>query len=76
MTVKDLNSGDICEDCIVISKEQLKAAQIVCQSSKELIHRLYEHRGLKVLNIGKAEKRTINVDMTMLWKYMESGTNE
>ena len=52
---------------IVLTKDQLHAAQTVGQSSKELINRLCERQGYKVLEIGKAEKRTIFVDLDFLW---------
>lgn len=37
------------KDTIVLTKEQLQAAQMVGQSSKELIHRLYNRQGFTVL---------------------------
>lgn len=52
---------------IVLTKEQLRAAQLVHQSSKELIHRICERQGYKVLEIYKAEKKTIPVDLDRLW---------
>lgn len=52
---------------IVLTKEQLRAAQIVGQSSKELIHRICDRQGYKVLEIYKAEKKTIPVDLDRLW---------
>ena len=52
---------------IVLTKNQLQAAQIIGQSSKELIYRICKKQGFKVLEIGKAEKRTIEVDLDFLW---------
>lgn len=52
---------------IVLTKEQLQAAQLVGQSSKELIHRLCERQGYKVLEIGKPEKKSIRLDMAAVW---------
>ena len=52
---------------ITITKEQLRAAQVVGQSSKELINRLCERQGYKVIEIGKAEKKTISIDLDALW---------
>ncbi len=66
VTVKDLN-GHIINDTICISKQQLQAAQLVGQSSKELIHRLYDRQGFKVLDIGKAMKKTVSIDLDTLW---------
>lgn len=58
---------------IVLTKDQLRAAQIVGQSSKELIHRICERQGYKVLEIYKAEKKTIPVDLDRLWDGVADG---
>lgn len=65
--VEHIETGARLFDSIVLDKQQLQAAQIVGQSSKELIYRLYQKNGFKVLNIGKAEKRTLHVDLGALW---------
>lgn len=65
--VKDSTSGEAHNDTIILSKQQLQAAQLVGQSSKELIHRIYKRQGLEVLDIGKAEKKTLTVDLDVLW---------
>ena len=57
------------KDSIVLSKEQLQAAQLVGQSSKELINRLYNRNGFEVLDIGKPEKKTLVVDLNDLWEW-------
>lgn len=61
-------AGKIREDHIILTKQELQAAQLVGQSSKELIQRIYKRNGLKVLDIGKAEKRTIRADLHNLWR--------
>jgi hypothetical protein len=55
-------------DTIVLTKEQLQAAQIVGQSSKELIYRLYNRQGFKVLDIGKPFKKTICINLEELYR--------
>lgn len=52
---------------LVLSKHQLQAAQLVGQSSKELIHRIYNRKGFSVLHISSAEKKTLRVDLAALW---------
>jgi hypothetical protein len=52
---------------IVLTKNQLQAAQTVGQSSKELIQRICKKQGYKVLEIGKPEKRSIALDLDFLW---------
>ena len=66
--VKNNIDGEVIQDTIVLSKQQLQAAQLVGQSSKELICRAYQRQGYKVLDIGKAEKKTIAVDLDTLWE--------
>lgn len=52
---------------IVLTKEQLQAAQLVGQSSIELIHRICYRRGYEVLEIGKPEKKSIRLDLMAVW---------
>lgn len=62
--VEDQRTREIREDAIVLTKEQLQAAQLVGQSSLELIRRYYNRQGFKVLEIGKPERReaTLRLD--------------
>lgn len=46
---------------VTVTKQQLQAAQIVDQSSTELIERLCDRQGYSVLEIGKPAKRTVAV---------------
>lgn len=52
---------------IVLTKNQLQAAQVIGQSSNELISRICKKQGYKLLEIGKAEKRSIALDLDFLW---------
>lgn len=52
---------------IILTKEQLQAAQIVHQSSKELIFRICGRNNLFVNDIGKPERKTLAVDLGELW---------
>ena len=61
--IRDERTGETRQDAIVLSKQQLQAAQLCGQSSKELIYRYYNREGFTVLDIGKAEKRTIPLDL-------------
>lgn len=60
-------AGKTVEDHIILTKQELQAAQLVGQSSKELISRLYGRNGLRVVSIGAAERKTISVDLCALW---------
>lgn len=54
------------DEVIVLDKSQLQAAQLVGQSSKELICRICEKAGLSVLEIGKADKHTVTLNLEEL----------
>ena len=57
---------DLC-DMIVLDKPRLQAAQLVGQSSKELIERIYRKHGYEVLEILKADKATVQIDLFQLY---------
>lgn len=71
VTVRDTATGKVLHDEITLTKEQLHAAQMVQTSSKELIHRLYDRQGYEVQEIGKAEKRTIEIDVGYMWDMVD-----
>ena len=54
---------------ITLTKQQLQAAQIVGQSSKELIERLCDRQGYTVLEIGKPDKLAVTVDLDELYRH-------
>lgn len=53
---------------IVLDKRQLQAAQMVGQSSKELIQHIYNRQGFRVLEIGTPERRSISLNLDELWR--------
>ena len=63
VSLRDERTGAVSMDTVVLTKGQLRAAQIVGQSSKELICRIFNRKGYQVLDIGKAVKRDIPVDL-------------
>lgn len=60
VTIKDERTGEVSEDSIVLTRQQLQAAQLVGQSSTELIYRIFNQQGYRVLDIGKPVKREIS----------------
>ena len=68
VTVRDERTGETWEENTTLSKGQLQAAQVVGQSSKELIYRHYHRQGFTVLDVGKAEKRAVTVDLDKLYR--------
>lgn len=51
---------------VTVTKHQLQAAQIVGQSSKELIEHLCDRQGYTVFEIGKPDKVAVTVDLNNL----------
>jgi len=66
--IKDLRTGEERPDMIVLDLATLHAAQQMGESSHELIHRIYNRQGYKVLDIGKADKRTVTLGLEELYK--------
>lgn len=61
------------EEPVTLTKEQLRAAGLIGLSSKEVIARICERRGLQVLEIGKAARRTVSIDLDELWSWEPQG---
>lgn len=57
--IVDERTGEAKEDIVTLEKSQLQAAQLVGQSSKELIARICKKQGYKLVDIGKAKKETV-----------------
>ena len=64
----DQRTGEELENTIIFTKDQLRAAQVVGESSKELISRAYGKAGFSVIEIGKADKREIELDLYKLYR--------
>ena len=64
----DERTGCASLEFIVLDKRQLQAAQMVGQSSKELIRRIFNRQGFRVLEIGTPERRSIDLNLDELWK--------
>jgi redox-regulated HSP33 family molecular chaperone len=67
VVIKDQRTGDERSDLVVLDKPMLQAAELVGQSSKDLIYRLYNRQGYRVLEIGKPERRSITVNLDELY---------
>lgn len=73
VVIQDQRTGDERSDLIVLDKSMLQAAEIVEQSSKELIYRLYNRQGFKALEIGKPVKCEIRVNLEELYHSSSKG---
>lgn len=78
VTLRDERTGEITQASIILDKQRLQAAQLVGQSSKELICRFYNRKGYRVLEIGTPVRRSMDLSLEDLWDIAEdgAGTNE
>lgn len=67
VTLRDERTGEIIQSSIILDKQRLQAAQLVGQSSKELIHRFSNRQGFRVLEISMPERRSLNLSLEDLW---------
>ena len=65
--IRDERTGEEDVDIIVLDKPRLQAAQLVGQSSKELIERIYHKQGFKVMEVGKADKMTVQLQLDRVY---------
>ena len=65
--IRDCRTGEEKTDFIVFDKARLQAANLVGQSSKELIERVYQKEGFTVLDVGKADKMTVDIRMDNIY---------
>ena len=63
VVIRDERTGEVRRDTVVLEKGALQAAQIVGQSSKELIYRIFNRQGYRVLDIGTATKASAVIDL-------------
>lgn len=68
VTIRDERTGEVRQDYIVLDKARLQACQLVGQSGKELIQRIYSRKGFRILEIGKPERRSIDLNLAELWR--------
>lgn len=74
VTIRDERSGDVSTDTITLTRQQLQAAQLVGQSSAELIYRIFNRQGYRVLEIGRPVKRVVVLDLDKLVRESEART--
>lgn len=61
--IRDERSGEQKQDTIVLDKARLQAASLVGMDDKDLIFRIYNRQGYRVLEVGKPTKAEITVDL-------------
>lgn len=69
LALRSKATGEECQVYITLDKTQLQAAQVVGESSKELIQRFAAQNGYELLNIvGKPDKLSVTVPLDELWR--------
>ena len=71
MVAHDHRTGKEEAITVTVTRDQLRAAGVVGQSSKELIERLCERQGYTVIEIGTPDKVTVTVDLDKLVEQQE-----
>ena len=69
--IVDTRTGEESTDTIVLDKIRLQAAQLIGQSSKEVIERIYQRQGYKVLDIGKPEKMRVVLNLDAIYEALK-----
>jgi len=72
VALRDERTGEITQSSIILDKQRLQAAQLVGQSSKELIQRFYNRKGYRVLDIGTPVRRSLDLSLEDLWELCDS----
>lgn len=67
VTAECKETKEVTTDSIILTKAELQAAQLIGSSSKGVICGIYGKKGYAVLDIGKAQRRTLTVDLDALW---------
>lgn len=66
--IEDERTGEVQNDVIVLDKQRLQAAQMIGQSSTEIIERIYHRQGYRVLDIGKPDKVTLDLKLYNIYR--------
>lgn len=66
--IEDERTGEVHSDTIVLDKQRLQAAQLIGESSKEIIQRIYHRQGYKVLDVGKPDKLTVKMNLDRIYE--------
>lgn len=68
VVIRDERTGDEMEDRIVLELNQIKSAAAMGLDFEEAIYRRYSRMGYKVLEIGKAQRQTMTINLEELYR--------
>lgn len=69
--IRDERTGEKMKDTIVLDKAMLQAGAMVGLGDEDIIFRLYNRKGYRVLEIGKPVKKDLTVDLKRLYWIQE-----
>ena len=65
--LKDTRTGERITDTIVLEKSRLQAGAMFDLGDEDIICRIYNRQGYRVLEIGKPDKMELTVDLQQLY---------
>ena len=69
VALRSRETGEECQVYLTLDKDKLQAAQLVGESSKELIERIAARNGYELLDIiGKPDKLSATIPLDELWR--------
>ena len=66
--LKDARTGEVMEDTIVLEKSRMQAGAMFDLGEEDIIYRIYNRQGYRVLQIDKPDKVELNLDLTALYR--------
>lgn len=63
VTLKDTRTGEVMKDRIVLEKSRLQAGALFDLGDEDIIYRIYNRQGYRVLEIGKPHKVELTIDL-------------
>lgn len=77
VTLKDTRTGEVMNDTIVLEKSRIQAAALFDMGDEDIIYRIYNRQGYRVLEIGKPQKVELAIDLEKVFSaQMQSNTLE
>ena len=68
VTLKDTRTGKVMKDRIVLEKSRLQAGALFDLGDEDIIYRIYNRQGYRVLEIGKPQKVELIIDLNRAYR--------
>lgn len=65
--LRDTRTGEVMNDTIVLEKSRIQAGALFDLGDEDIIYRIYNRKGYRVLEIGKPKKVELTVDLEQLF---------